>query len=164
MNHNAQSEVTEQNAALRLSRNPNKAMQEMMETIDHIRTVYERETDVLAQSDMQGFMALQNEKFEAAQAYQQGVEQMLARKAEMKAADPALKDRLEDMQKDFAHTTQKNLDALERMKNAMDGLGSKIRMAAKEEAHKQRAFSYGESGHIQKDENKAISTGIIETA
>lgn len=152
------------NRAPRLPRNPNSAMQEMMNTIDHIRGVYQRETDILEVADMQSFIAIQDEKFQAAELYQSDVTEIMSRKDEMKKADPVLKSQLEAMQKDFVALTQKNMEALERMRRIMDRLGGKIREAVRDEAQKQRAVSYGESGHLDHDERKAISTGISETA
>lgn len=147
-----------------LSANPNKAIQEMMDSIDVLRKVYIRETEALVAADSEKFLSLQEEKLGAARNYESGIEQILARKDEIKMADPSLKNRLEDMQKDFARLADKNLDALGRMSRTLGRLGNSIRNAARETAAQQRAVSYGKDGTIHKAERKTISTGLSETA
>ncbi|HOO82286.1 MAG TPA: flagellar protein FlgN [Alphaproteobacteria bacterium] len=147
-----------------LSADPNKAMQEMMDVIDRMRGVYVRETEALEDMDTKGFIALQDEKIQATNIYKSGVEDILRRKCEMKAVNPALKRDLERMQADFAALSSKNMDALKRMQRTMERLGQTVQRAAKESVNKQRAFSYGESGKIHNDERKSVSIGVSETA
>ena len=147
-----------------LSKNPNSAMQDMMSRIDELRDIYIRETEVLESTDSSAFLALQEEKLTAAQNYQNGIVQLLERKEEMRKADPALKQKLTDMQQDFSDLAKKNSKALERMKRCTDRLGDTIRKAAKDAVQKQRALNYTEVGHMQNTEKKSITTGLNETA
>ncbi len=149
---------------MRLPKDPNAAMQEMMKTIDHLRNVYRRETEVLEAADTRAFLEMQVEKLKAARAYQDGVGQILERKDEMKKSNPLLRRRLEDMQKDFADLTVKNMDALKRMGRVAERLGNSVRVAAKDAAVRNRAFSYGETGTLKSSEKKSVSMGVSETA
>ena len=50
-----------------LSPNPEKAIQEMMSTIDALRGVYIEETDALEKADTNAFLNLQDKKLKTAQ-------------------------------------------------------------------------------------------------
>ncbi len=147
-----------------LSGDPNTAMQEMMNSIDALRRVYVRETEALQVSDVQAFLAIQEQKIAAARACEAGAEEIIARKEEMKNANPLLKRRLEDLQKEFAELSEKNLDAVSRMQRVTERVGNVIRRAAKDAVDKQRAFSYGETGALSGSSKRSISTGLSETA
>ena len=152
-------------SAFKLSNNPKKAMQEMMDTIDELRFVYEQETSALLKSDAKTFLSLQDNKINYARNYQRGIEQMLARKEEMKNVDPEIRTKLQDMQADFSQLARKNMAALERMQKAMDRFGGTLREAAKDAVKKERATSYTSNGSMAIDNVKQISTGSIsETA
>lgn len=156
--------INAHSATAMLSSDPHKAMQEMMSTIDHLRDVYIKETDALENSDSKAFLALQNDKLNAAQNYQSGIEQILIRKDEMRSVDPSLRKRLQKIQSEFAELGKKNMDALTRMQRCTERIGKRIRNAAKDAVHKNRAFSYDARGSLQKMEKKSVSTGISETA
>jgi stage III sporulation protein SpoIIIAA len=148
-----------------LSRDPNRAMQDMMDTIDCLRVVYEQETDALLNADTKGFLAVQDEKFRRAKAYQMGVEELLSRKDEMKDVDIALKKKLEKMQKDFSELSHSNMIALERMQRTMDRLNGTIRSAVKDAVKRERGVSYNQIGHLEDGGNrKGISGSLSETA
>jgi len=147
-----------------LSASPEKAMTEMMETIDDLRTVYIAENKALKNADTKTFMALQDQKFETARHYQQGIEQILERKDEMRRVDPVLKRRLERMQADFSQLAETNKDAIKRMQRTMDRLNDTIRSATKDAVNQQQATSYGEHGRLHTTEKRVVSTGISETA
>ncbi|MCC7305723.1 MAG: hypothetical protein IT558_05630 [Alphaproteobacteria bacterium] len=147
-----------------LSKDPDRAMQEMMDTIDTLKNVYIRETDVLIANDTKAFLALQEEKYNAAMHYQKGIEDILSRQEEMKMANPLLKRRLQEMQDHFSDLTKKNLDALHRMHRCAERLGTIIRDAAKDAVRKERTVNYGESGAIRSDDRKTVSMGVSETA
>ena len=153
------------NNAYALSPKPQKAMQEMMDTIDELRAVYVRETEALKSSDAKLFMSLQDEKLGAARKYQSRISQILARSDEMKTIDPELRTRLVDMQSDFSKLAEENMEALERMNRCMGALGNKLQKAAADVARKKRTFAYTSNGLVNTDEAKSISTGTIsETA
>lgn len=147
-----------------LSASPNRAMQEMMEAIDTLREVYIQETAALDAADTNSFLAMQDAKLNAARNYQSGIQQILARKDEMRAADPSLKIRLERKQHDFSALAKKNVEALERMNRCMERIGNTLRSAAREAAAKDRSMSYGETGTMHVPDRKIVSTGISETA
>lgn len=147
-----------------LSADPKKAIQEMMDTIDQVRNVYTRETDILEKMDMKAFLALQSEKLQTTHIYKTRVEEILARKTEMQNIDPAVKTKLRAMQSDFADLSQSNMTALKRMQKTMERLGGKIQTIAKDSVNKERAFSYGESGKLFEDNKKRVSIGVSETA
>jgi hypothetical protein len=147
-----------------LPKDPNAAMQEMMNTIDALRGVYRRETEALEAADAKRFLELQAEKLTYARLYQDGVEQMLARKEEMKKTNPLLRRRLQEMKEDFADLSTKNMDALKRMGRVSERLGNSMRVAAKDAAVRKRAFAYGENGALKSSERKSVSMGVSETA
>lgn len=155
---------THKDTTLVLPKDPNAAMQEMMNTIDVLRNVYRRETAALEAADTRAFLEMQTEKLKAARAYQDGVGQILDRKDEMKKSNPLLRRRLEDMQKDFAELTAKNMDALKRISRVSERLGNSIRVAAKDAAVRNRTYSYGETGSLKSSEKKSVSMGVSETA
>jgi hypothetical protein len=147
------------------SADPSAAMREMMQTIDALRQVYVRETGALNTADAKTFMALQDEKLEAARRYQRGVEEMLERREELKNVSPAMKKRLEDMQKEFSGLARQNMEALERMQRIAQRLGNTLRAAAKEAAVRQRGVSYNEIGKMSGNGRKPVSAGSLsETA
>jgi hypothetical protein len=147
-----------------LHRDPSKAMQQMMEAIDRLRVVYEAETEALKNADTPTFLALQEEKMQSAVFYESGINEIIARKDEMKNVDPQVKRKLNQMQKDFAELSQRNMDALQRMQRTTDRLSGKIRTAAKDAAKKNRVFSYGQNGQIADDAHKHISISLQEDA
>ena len=151
-------------AGVLLSASPEKAMNEMMGTIDSLRSVYIEENKALEDVDTQSFMALQGKKFETAKLYQQSVEEILARKDEMRRVDPSLKRKLQRMQDDFTTLAAENKKSLKRMQRTMNRLSDTVRNAAKEAVNKQQATSYGECGRLQNTEKRVVSTGISETA
>jgi hypothetical protein len=146
------------------STDPNTAMLEMMHTIDTLRGVYVRETEALDKADTQSFLALQEQKLDAARHYQHGVEEFLKRSEEMRSVNPLAKKRLKDMQEEFSTLAIKNMDALSRMQRTIERLGNTLRSAARDAAKKQRALSYGETGKITDDSRRTVSMGVSETA
>lgn len=147
-----------------LSASPEKAIDEMMQTIDALRDVYIAENQALENVDTKSFMGLQGKKLETAKLYQKGIEEILVRKDEMRRIDPTLKRKLERMQADFASLASTNMESLKRMQRTMDRLNNTIRTAAKDAVNKNQAYSYGESGRMQSTDKRIVSTGISETA
>lgn len=144
-----------------LSADPNKAMQEMMTTIDNLRSSLIEETTALKDADTPRFMALQDNKLDVARDYLEGMSQLLARRDELKAADPTLRDRLEQMRYEFSDIVHENHAALERMRNGMKRLGDRIMETAREAARKEEQLVYGSSGHMQSGSKASI--GINES-
>lgn len=145
-----------------LSKDPNKAMQEMMTTIDSLRFSLVEETKALKDADTQTFLELQDQKLSVARDYLEGMTQLLARKDELKEADPSLKSRLEEMRLDFSEIAHENHAALERMKNGMKRLGDRIMETARAAAKKEEQLIYGSSGQMQSGLKATI--GVNESA
>ncbi|MBU0800696.1 MAG: flagellar protein FlgN [Alphaproteobacteria bacterium] len=145
-----------------LSRDPRKAMEEMMATIDALRTVYVEETDALEKCDTQTFLALQDRKIASANKYQSGIAQILARKDEMRAADPTLRIRLVTMQEDFSNLSARNIEALNRVSRGVKKLGDRIMNSARDAAAKD-AVNYGKKGLLNKYKGP-VSIGVSEQA
>ncbi len=146
------------------SKDPNKAMQEMMETIDTLRDVYVQENAALDATDTHAFLQLQELKLETARDYQNGIENILARKEQMKNVNPLIKKRLVEMQKGFAELTAKNMESLKRMQRSTHRLGELLMDAAKDAAKSKRTHVYGETGAIRGGDKKSVSMGLSETA
>lgn len=148
--------------AYTLPKDPNKAMQEMMTTIDALRHSLVEETNALKEADTQTFMSLQDSKLAVARKYVEGMNQLLERKDELRDADPTLKGRLEKMRGEFSQTAKENHAALERMKNGMKRLGERIMETAREAARKEDELVYGANGHMRRGLKSTI--GINESA
>lgn len=147
-----------------LSSDPDQALTQMVEAIQTLKDIYARETEALENSNTEVFLGLQDEKFMAAQNYQDGIAQIIARKDDMKTASAPLKNTLRKLQEEFSPLFQRNLEALERMNKTAIRIGEKIRRAAMTEANKYRTLSYTENGHVSHDDRKMVSSGMIETA
>ena len=150
------------NQKTKLPSDPNKAMQEMMSTIDLLRHKMVEETDALNEANTALFMDLQDEKIEISRLYLDSMQDLLSRKDELKNADPSLKDRLEAARADFAVITKNNLAALEKMGRGMKCLEERIMVSARKSAKEQSQFAYGSNGHFQ--EGLKSSIGINESA
>ena len=147
-----------------LSAHPDSAAEEMLRTIEILHGVYSEETQALESSDIKRFMALQDNKIEVASLYHDGMRQMLERKNELRAINPALKSKLEDAQKKFSELTQRNLQALDRMNRTTERLGETILSAVKREAQQRNTVNYGEGGTLHHVEKRRISMGLNENA
>ena len=154
----------EQPGSLKLSRDRNGAINEVMDVIKALSKVYEHETDALKKSDTKTFMALQQNKLAAAHDYQSAMAQMIARKDELNDLDPSMKDRLEKLHDNFSQISQENMKAIERMQRCTEKLGNTIRNAAIQSIQKDRGYSYTENGDIPNaSRRKAVSSGLSET-
>ena len=146
-----------------LSKDANTAAREMMTTIGALQRIYEQETEALENHDTQGFLMLQEDKLFAAQNYQRGIEELMARKDELKHVPQSTKIQLQEMQSDFSEMAKRNMKAIQRMQRVVERLGITIRGAAKEAIKKQRPMHYGESGTIEGEDTRSVSTGFSET-
>lgn len=145
-----------------LSRDPRKAIAEMMATIDALRAVYAEETDALERADTQRFMALQDRKIETARNYQSGIAQIAARKEEIRAADPSLRQALVARQEEFSALAARNLQALDRVNRGVRKLGERIMRSARDAAQKE-AVNYGKRGQLNGYKGP-VSIGVSEQA
>lgn len=149
-------------AATVLSRNPDKAIQEMMETIDALRAVYRDENDALKRSDSKAFVGLQDRKIRIAREYQNNTQQLLERKAEFSGASPALRKRLLDAHQEFTTLAAENMAGLERMRKSVQRLGDRIMSAARDAARKNTP-NYGSSGNLNTN-TRSVSISLNESA
>lgn len=165
-NNPAQEETTTQEKQEKrtpiLSKNPDKAMQQMMETIDQMRSQMLAETEALKETNTKEFMRLQDDKITVSRKYMHAYEELMARKEEMKTAKPSLKKKLEEMRKDFAVITKENLTAIDKMSKGMRSLENRIMETARKEAQKEKQFAYGASGQLSNGLKSTI--GINESA
>ena len=147
-----------------LSRDTNAAVKDVMDIIKALGKVYNEETEALKKTDTKKFMAMQDKKIAAAHEYQSAMAQMIARKNELKNADPAMKDRLQKLHDNFSDISKENIQAIDRMQRCTERLGNTIRNAAIKTVQHQRGYSYGETGSIPNtSRKKAVSSGLSET-
>ncbi len=145
-----------------LPRRANDAMTEMMMTIDRLRDSLIEETNALKEADTKKFIALQDNKINVARDYMDGITQIMARKDEIKKADPKLIDLLEQKRIEFAEVAHENHAAINRMQSGMKRLGERIMEAARETAKREEQIIYGSSGHMQSGSKATI--GVNESA
>lgn len=151
-------------SAVKLAAAPQKAAEEMIAIINTLHSVYQEETDALANTDTRGFNALQDKKMNAARKYEQGIAQIIQRRDEMQNVSPDIKKQLRAMQNDFAELANKNKLLLERMQRTTARLGETIRHAAKDVVTKRSATGYSAEGALRPPKTRNMSVGINETA
>lgn len=146
-----------------LSANPAEALQDMMQTLDTLRSVYEEETKALQVSDIKAFFALQNKKIAAAQDYHAGIAELITRKDEMLDVHPDMKTIFGRKHDEFSTVARDNMEALDRMRRTVDRLGNRMIRAARDSAARESA-SYSAKGHMSGGRNKPITMGLNESA
>ena len=147
---------------VRLSRDINKAMQEVMVIIDNLQTFLIKETNALKDTDTPLFLTMQDEKLEVSREYLEGLSQIMGRKEELVTADESLKMRLEEMRNQFAEIAADNHASINRMRNGMERLSQRIMEAARETARKEQQIIYGAGGRMQSANRGTI--GVSESA
>ncbi len=127
-----------------------------------LRDVLTKENEALEASKTKVFLELQDEKVEAARRYELLVNHLMDNGADTKNADTKLKAQLQRLQGDFSAVCQRNLELIERMKNATEKLGECIMKSARKTAEAATQFAYGSSGKMQKGNRATI--GVEERA
>lgn len=145
-----------------LSKDPAKAMQQMMDTIDTLREIYSAENKALETADTESFVALQQRKIETAYQYRAGSQQIISRKDEIKKLDPSLRKKFIQKQQDFSLLANENIKALNRMKDGLNQLNERILQAARKAALRQ-SLHYGENGTIGED-SRGTAPSLNESA
>jgi hypothetical protein len=140
----------------------NVALLHTIIAVTALKDVLVKETDALKNSKTSLFLDLQDEKVEVARRYELLVNNLMARGAELKSADPKLKDRLNRLQASFSEVSNENLAWIRRMENATKKLGETIMKSARKTAESQTQFAYGASGKMQKGTKALI--GLDERA
>lgn len=151
----------EDNKKIKLSTDPNKAIEEMMITIDELRQTLIEETKILDDADSIRFMEFQDKKLKNARAYMNGMQQLISRKEEIRQADPTLKQRLEEKRAEFAEITHHNYAALQRMQHGIKRLGDRIIENARVAVRREKEIIYGSRGQMHL--GKKASMGINES-
>lgn len=128
----------------------NVALLHTIIAVTALRDVMIKENEALSLSSTMAFMALQDEKVDAARRYEKLVMALMDRAPEVKSADEKLKEQLQRLQDSFGEVAAENRTHIERMKNATKMLGERIMKGAREQAEKQSQFAYGASGKMQK--------------
>jgi hypothetical protein len=150
----------QENPVHALSRDPAKAMNEMMHAIDELRQVYEDETNALERIDTQAFVSLQSRKIETASKYESFVSQIVSRKDEIRVIDPTFRDRVIAKQEEFNQLTARNLKALDRLNRGVKRLSERIMNSARDTARTE-AVNYGSHGKLNAYKGP-VSLGISE--
>ena len=156
--------MPEPNKLRNLSRDPNKAMQEMMETIDALRMVYEKETQALKAGDVDSFMALQEEKLFNAYQYQANVKSLIERADQLKEqGQDKIISELKEKYAAFQDVSTNNVAALDRMNRIIGRITERLINAAKRAAINE-SVSYSAAGTMKGSANQVVTTGVIEQA
>ncbi len=142
--------------------NPNAFMKDMIASIEALKEIYIIENEALDNSDIDRFLALQDEKANIAKRYQKQHLIILNNKDDMSEIDSNLKNKLEEMRADFIELARINQKKLERAKKTTKRLCERIMEVAKENIEKKQ-MRYGAGGKVHKRKTN-ISVGIYETA
>ena len=145
-----------------LSRDPKKAIREMMDTMDALHTLYTKENEALKKSNTQRFLELQQKKIQIAKDYQSGTRQLLERRKEFENTSEALKARLIEKQEAFNEITATNLKLLDRVKGSINRLNDRIMDGVRKEAQKD-SLNYKYNGSLLQND-KPVSIGVSESA
>lgn len=147
--------------AFTLSGDPNKAMQQMMETIDRLRDVYVEENAALSVSDTKKFLGLQDRKIAAVDKYQSGARQILERGESLRHIDLALRDQLREKHEEFSGIMAENLKSLDRLRGGVQRMNDRIMRSAREAA-RARNVNYKANGSLGQNE-RPVSLGLSES-
>lgn len=148
--------------AILLDKDPNKAIQQMMEALDALRSVYDEENTALQSADTRRFMDLQERKISAAQRYHDTAAQIIEQREKFAKADPVLRQKLQVMHADFSKMTEINLNALDRLNKGVKRLGERIVKSARDSALRDTA-NYRRNGTLHR-QDRPVSIGINESA
>jgi hypothetical protein len=148
-------------AEFTLARNPEKAMKQMLRTIDDLGRIYTRENDALSQSDTKTFLELQDKKIQTATIYQKGIKQMMDRKDEFDGFSEEFKRSLSERQKAFNALAEENLTSIKRTQKTVQRLNERIMNSAREEAATKNV-NYKNNGQLGTNE-RPVSMGVSES-
>lgn len=98
--------TTETPSVKLLSDTPEAAMQDLIKITRKLVNLAGREAQALATNDLMSFAIMQDEKNVLAERYVEMSREFRARMEEFRGIDPALLDRLEQIQKDLAEATR----------------------------------------------------------
>lgn len=144
-----------------LSRDPNKAMQEMMQVIDALRTLYVTENEALFAADTKKFLGLQPDKKKITDDYSAGARQIIARGDEFKVASPILREKLKQQQQEFSQIAERNLEGIDRLQHGVKRFQGRIINAARDAVRKEHSV-YTARGVIG-ESRRAVAMSIRES-
>ncbi len=147
-----------------LAREPSRAMQEMMDIIDHLHGIIDEETRALENADTKTFLGLQEEKLIAAQAYHDGATQIIQRKAEFADVRETFKKHLEKKQKSFNASVESNMKRIRSVSKGIQRISNLLMENAREQGQKMQTLNYNHGGKFENTANKTVSIGINESA
>lgn len=153
-----------QGGAFALPDDPDRALQVMIDLSERLKSVLAEETQALQKSDTRAFFRLQDAKLRTAQDYQAAIGQLMARREEMKKANPALRDRLEKARAAFSEGALANRSELERARRSVARLGERMMTLARRAAQGKTSVSYDATGSMEPDARRRVSMGIAESA
>lgn len=159
LNTNNQSEAEAK--AVPLARDPNRAMQQMMERIDSLRKIYIEENAALAAADTKMFLRLQDRKIAAARHYQAGAAQLLGRGNDLRHINEALRQQLQEQHEEFSGIMAENLKSLDRLRGGVQRLNDRVMCSARDAA-RHKNVNYSAGGQLNKNE-RPFSLGLSES-
>ena len=116
LNKNEQSKVIAQAAASGiLAREKTQAVQQLIKLTHNLTDLAERESQALAQNDLVSFAILQDEKAMIAEHYAAASQEFRDRLPEFRGMNPALLDRLENLQNRLGEAARHNNEVVQRM-------------------------------------------------
>lgn len=98
-----------------LAREKTQAVQQLIKLTHNLTDLAERESQALAQNDMVSFAILQDEKAMIAEHYAAASQEFRDRLPEFRGMNPALLDRLENLQNRLGEAARQNNDVVKRM-------------------------------------------------
>ncbi len=151
-------------STLTLSKDPAQAAKEVLAIVDRLHAIIDKETAALEAADNAAFLALQQEKIDATQAYHQAGMQLMARKEEFAPVRDALRRKLLERETAFQASTDNNMKKLQSMGRGLKRLSGRLMENAREQAQKMRAVNYSAEGTINDGSTRAVSIGVSKSA
>lgn len=164
INQRVLSERKPQKPSVILANNPSEAMQEMLEIIDNLHGILDKETKALETSDTQTFIGLQEKKYLAALAYRDGTRQISERKKEFSDMSNELRERFKIRKANFGLCMEKNEKRLRTSRRVLRKLSERLTKCALNQRNKAGNICYTADGTISAGSEKSLSTGINESA
>lgn len=145
-----------------LSKNTDRALAEIIGTINELRKVYEDENTALQACDTKRFLSLNARKLQAVSDYKACVRQVVQRRAEFSRVHPEIRTRLLALETDFTELATRNLELLSRLNKSVQRLGARLKRAAIDAVQK-KSVNYSASGNLTRVE-RPVSIGINQSA
>ena len=145
-----------------LSRQPDKALAEMVQVFDRLRVAIEEENIVLAACDARRFIKIKDRKAFAAADYHSGMRQLIQRKHEFQGMQSHMRAHILAMEMEFRQLSTRNLELIGRMLKSAERLGARVKHATIE-AVRRRAPNYGAGGSLT-ETRRPVSMSLNRSA